>query len=340
MELLDRYLQAVREYLLRNRRDDIVKELGDNILSQMEDQAAELGRPLTEAEQAAILKQHGHPLVAAARYRRQPLQQLVGPSLFPLYWYMLQVIIFFVAAFHVVLAVVFGLGTGSALQGLVAAWGSFWLWALVAVGGLTIAFGLIEYFGGGKIPFTETFNPLELPEVKKPAAPAGNALDESVMGCLFLIVWPIFLHSATPSFARSNPVRLAPAWWHFEIPMLLSVALGTAAAFASLLRPQYPYLRAALRLMSDFIGVITFYFFLLTGEFLVAANADAAAKLNAPVHVGHYIFTAGQIANMAAGLAVLIALIVFFFDGLVEAARLLRGRRRSAIVAHEGNGIL
>ena len=43
---------------------------------------------------------------------------------------------------------------------------------------------------------------------------------------------------------------------------------------------------------------------------------------------------------MAAGLAVLIALIVFFFDGLVEAARLLRGRRRSAIVAHEGNGIL
>ncbi len=56
MELLDRYLQAVREYLLRNRRDDIVKELGDNILSQMEDKAAELGRPLTEAEQAAILK--------------------------------------------------------------------------------------------------------------------------------------------------------------------------------------------------------------------------------------------------------------------------------------------
>lgn len=340
MELLDRYLQAVREYLLRNRRDDIVKELGDNILSQMEDKAAELGRPLTEAEQAAILKQHGHPLVAAARYRRQPMQQLVGPSLFPLYWYMLQVLIFIVAAFHLVLAVVLGLTTGSALQGMVSAWGSFWLWALVAVGGLTIAFGLIEYFGGGKIPFTETFDPLELPAVRKSAPPGGNSLAEAVMGSLFLVAWPIFLHSATPSFARSNPVRLAPAWWHFEIPMLLSVALGTAAAFASLLRPQYPYLRAALRLMSDFIGVITFYFFLLTGEFLVAANADAAAKLNVPVHVGNHIFTAGQIANMAAGFALLIALIVFFFDGLVEAARLLRGRRRSAIVAHEGNGIL
>src|SRR5262249_62155455 len=90
MELLERYLEAVREYLIRGRREDIVKELGDNILSQMEDKAAELGRPLNETEQAAVLKQYGHPLVAAARYRRLPLQQLIGPALFPLYWYALQ----------------------------------------------------------------------------------------------------------------------------------------------------------------------------------------------------------------------------------------------------------
>lgn len=338
MELLDRYLQAVRGYLLRSRRDDIVKELGGNILSQMEDREAELGRPLNEAEQAEILKQHGHPLVAAARYRRQPMQQLVGPTLFPLYWYMIEAVVVMVAAFHLVLAVVLAIVNGSALQGMVAAWGSFWLWALVAVGGLTICFGLIEYFGGGKI--TETFDPLELPEIKKSAPPRGNALAELVMGILFLIAWPVFLHSAAPSFARSNPVRLAPAWWYFEIPMLLSVALGTAAAFASLLRPQYPYLRAALRLMSDFIGVITFYFFLLTGEFLVAANADAAAKLNASVHVGNHIFTVGQIANLAAGLALLIALIVFFCDGLWEATRLFLARRQPAIITHESNGIV
>jgi hypothetical protein len=34
-------------------------------------------------------------------------------------------------------------------------------------GALTIGFGLAEYFGGGKIPFTDSFNPLELPEAKK-----------------------------------------------------------------------------------------------------------------------------------------------------------------------------
>jgi hypothetical protein len=339
MELLERYLQAVREYLLRNRRDDIVKELGDNILSQMEDKAAELGRPLNEAEQAAILKQHGHPLLAAARYRRLPLQQLIGPTLFPLYWYMLQAMIFFVAAFHIVLAVVLALSTGSAFQGMVVAWGSFWLWALVGVGGLTIGFGLIEYFGGGRVPFTQTFDPMELPAVKRPVPPGGNSLAQLVMGGLFLIAWPVFLHSAMPSFAKAIPVRLAQEWWDFEVPMLLVVVLGMAAAFVSLFRPQYPRLRAVLRFVSDVAGVITFYFFLLTGEFIVV-NAGAAARLNDPVHIGNKLFTAGQIANYAVALGPLIALIVFFFDGLLEATRLLRARPQPTAIGHQSNGIL
>jgi hypothetical protein len=34
MELLERYLQSVRTYLIRHRRDDIGKEMGDNILGR------------------------------------------------------------------------------------------------------------------------------------------------------------------------------------------------------------------------------------------------------------------------------------------------------------------
>jgi hypothetical protein len=339
MELLERYLQAVRGYLLRRRRDDIVKELGDNILSQMEDRAEELGRPLNEIEQAAILKLHGHPLLAAARYRRMPMQQLIGPALFPLYWYLLQALLVFVTAFHVVLAGVVGLTRGSVFEGLVVAWGSFWLWVLVAVGGITVAFGLIEYFGGGKVPFTETFDPRDLPEIKRSAPPRGNSLAELVLGGLFLIVWPAILHLPAPPFARSSPVHLAPVWWRFEIPMLLVMALGTAAAFVSVFRPKYSWLRSALRLASDVAGAVTFYLLLLTGEFIVI-GPNAPAQLNDPVHVGSHVFTAGQIANAAAGVAPLILLITFFCDGLLEAARLLRPRRNRGIVSHESNGIL
>lgn len=338
MELLDRYLQAVRSYLLGNRRDDIVKELGDNILSQMEDKASELRRPLNQFEQAAILKQYGHPLVAAARYRRLPLQQLVGPTLFPLYWYALQAILVFVAAFHVMIAIVVAMSRGSVLEGMVAAWGSFWLWALVAVGGLTVVFGLIEYFGGGKVPFTETFDPCELPKIKKQSPPRDNAPVELIMKSLFLVGWPIFLHSSSPAFAKSIPFRLAPVWWRFEIPMLLVVALGIAVAYISLFRPQYQRLRAGLRLFSDVAGIVILYFFLQAGEFIVA-NAGLGASLSNPVRIGHHVFTIGQLANFAVALPVLLTLVGFFFDALVEATRLLRAMRRPNVVT-QSNGIL
>ena len=64
------------------------------------------------------------------------------------------------------LAVVLTLSKHSVVSGVAEAWGSFWLWIFAGVGGLTICFGLIEYFTGGKIPFTNTFDPFQLPELK------------------------------------------------------------------------------------------------------------------------------------------------------------------------------
>src|SRR5713101_1518079 len=95
--LLDRYVSAVRTYLPEDQQDDIVTELSANIQSEMDDREATLGRPLSEAEQEAILQQHGHPMIVAGRYR--PNQgslvfgrQWIGPTLFPFYLRTLQVV--------------------------------------------------------------------------------------------------------------------------------------------------------------------------------------------------------------------------------------------------------
>ena len=90
MELLDRYLKTVGTYLPKSQRADIIRELSENIRSQIEDREAELGRPLNEAEQAGLLKQVGNPLVVAGRYQKDQRtvafgRQLIGPALFPLY---------------------------------------------------------------------------------------------------------------------------------------------------------------------------------------------------------------------------------------------------------------
>jgi hypothetical protein len=84
MDLIDRYLNAVAAQLPQEERDDIIAELRDLILSRFEAGEEKLGRALTEDEQEAILREIGHPLVVAARYRKGP-DALVGPELFP-YW--------------------------------------------------------------------------------------------------------------------------------------------------------------------------------------------------------------------------------------------------------------
>ena len=59
MDLIDRYLQAVKFWLPSEQKQDIVAELSEDLHSQVEDKESELGRPLSGAEVEAILKKGG-----------------------------------------------------------------------------------------------------------------------------------------------------------------------------------------------------------------------------------------------------------------------------------------
>jgi hypothetical protein len=96
MTLVDRYLRAVRDHLPRGQQDDIINELADSLHSRMEDEAASRGRPLLETEESAILKEFGHPMTVAARYRADERsvtfgRRLIGPELFPTYMQVLAI---------------------------------------------------------------------------------------------------------------------------------------------------------------------------------------------------------------------------------------------------------
>ena len=56
MELIDRYLEAVKWMLPRKQQDDVVHELNDEILSRVGGKEDGVVRPLTEDEQVALLK--------------------------------------------------------------------------------------------------------------------------------------------------------------------------------------------------------------------------------------------------------------------------------------------
>jgi len=81
MELLDRYLHAVKFWLPKAQSQDILAELSEDIHSQIEEKETELGRKLNDSEVEAILKRLGRPVLVANRYA--PQQYLIGPVLFP-----------------------------------------------------------------------------------------------------------------------------------------------------------------------------------------------------------------------------------------------------------------
>ena len=123
MELLDRYIRVLRLFLPRRQRDDIVREISEEIHEQILDKEGTLGRRLTVDEEAEVIGRLGHPLVTAARYR--PQQHLIGPIVFPYYWIALKVVLALMLFGHAVsFAVVVSdtrsfLAVGQALEGTV-----------------------------------------------------------------------------------------------------------------------------------------------------------------------------------------------------------------------------
>jgi hypothetical protein len=140
--VVELYLLQLKSLLPRARRDDVVAEIGESIAAAIEERERELGRKLDDAETSAILLRYGHPIAVAGRYL--PMQQLIGPRVFPLYWYMIQGVVVVIAAIAGIVAAIALLteprATRAAMQVLV---GFFWI-ALDAAALVTLLFVLLD----------------------------------------------------------------------------------------------------------------------------------------------------------------------------------------------------
>ncbi|MGE3403502.1 MAG: hypothetical protein AB7K63_12980, partial [Vicinamibacterales bacterium] len=107
MTLVDRYFETLRVFLPGDDHADVIRELREDIDEPVSEQEAALGRRLQEAEEAAVLKPLGHPLLLASRYR--PQRHLIGPLVFPYYWLALRVALVLFTIVHLLDAGVDGL---------------------------------------------------------------------------------------------------------------------------------------------------------------------------------------------------------------------------------------
>lgn len=265
MELIERYLQAVKFWLPKQQKDDIIAELSADIYAQVEERETALGRKLNEAEVEEILKQRGHPLLVANRFL--PQESLIGPVLFPIYRFVLKIFVFgyLLPATLVWIGLMIFSPTYRFEQTHPSWFGAFaslfsylWTTSCIAVLAVTLVFAVLERMQA-RIHFFERWNPRKLPPVRNiNLIPRSSSAIEVAVNLIFFVWWAVYAHSTEVRIGSMIHISFQPQWlWFFW--GYLALALGNAAlSSANLLHPYWTITRAKLRLFSDAVGAAFF----------------------------------------------------------------------------------
>jgi hypothetical protein len=270
MELLNSYLKAVRMYLPKSQRADIIKELSENLLSQMEEKEAALGRPLTEDEEESILMKHGDPLSVASRYGNSTCGvsfgvQLISPEIFPLYRNILLFDWILTSAIFIVLAII---GTPVTISNFLVPI----LMQFVVVTGIFVIIDRLQ---------RNSHQHWSFPPAHLQPIPRWQSISGIVLWTVVSIWW-----AAVPHFpwlllgSAVGSVKLAPVWEMFYAPILFLFLAGLAQRWINLLRPQWNWLLPATRLMTNGIA--------LAIQYSIWKNLPAVVVADAATNSAHY----------------------------------------------------
>jgi len=316
MELLDRYLHAVKFWLPKAQQDDIIKELSDNILSQMEDKESELGRPLNEAEQSAILKQHGHPMLAASRY--WPRQHLIGPAVFPIYWFVLKIAVVLAVALSF-LSCLSVLAGANPAQEVVQVLLRVPAVALTTFAWITAVFAVLDY-GQSKLKRLDKWDPASLPRIDKQKPPKTHPkpIADLIASSVFVLWWllvprfPFLIFGPGEAFLKLSPGVLA---LHTTIMLLLLVPV--ALQLVNVLRPSPDWLRPVTQLLSKIVALVIISVLMKAGT-LVLVSANAPGNLT----------QIAAVVNINISLVLAVISVIVVLQILMTVVRLIRGESR------------
>ena len=254
MELVDRYLHAVKFWLPRSQKDDIIAELSEDLRSQIEEREAELGYTLTDAEVEPILKRCGSPMVVAGRYL--PQQSLIGPTLFPIYRIIIRsLILYFLLPWFVLMLGVTIFSPdfradhpGAALFASLEPW---WLACTYSLFFNTLIFALLDR-SQARQHLVEDWNPRSLPAVRDPnAIPRGGTIFELTFLVATLDIWIQLdaFHRVFHIFGTT--ITLSSRWPYFFWALMVVSVAGIIVSCMHLSNPRWTRLSASLRLGLD-----------------------------------------------------------------------------------------
>ncbi len=271
MDMLSRYLYAVYNDLPKKvAREDITAEIGDALQSQIDEREAALGRPLTDDEEAAIIKAYGHPRLVAGRYEAVPY--LIGPDLLPFYWYTLRLVLTIVLSIELIGGALFALGEGK-MTIFIAALDAAWNSAIYICGAVTVAFAVIERMNSKKTLLERLgvarWDPRRLPSPPQTGAapiPRANSVIEFIVNVIAILAlldvpgfryWVLYVFVAGPLAGAHIPAEFNyPAWTPVYAGALLGAAVIAIADVVAFYRPTLATVYRWIRVAANTITLI------------------------------------------------------------------------------------
>lgn len=325
MDLVERYVHAVRFWLPRAQQDDLAAELAEDIHSQIEEQEGKLGRKLTELEVASLLKERGRPMLVANRYR--PQQYLIGPVLFPVY----RLVIIIVALCYAVpwtltwisLVILDPFYRSHLGAGATKVWGNFLGAMLIALGAVTLIFVILDRVKPN-LKFLKDWDPHDLPAVRDPQRiPRVNSTIELAANLVFVVWWVADMWSTTIFNHGGTRIVFAPIWKIFLWAFFLIAVANILLAVANLIRPYWTWLRASIQLVLTIAGAVAFCWLLK-----VKLLAEIAGPDLSPIRAAHLANVINATASKCFPFAVMACVLIVALSGVGRLIRL--GRRRAA----------
>jgi hypothetical protein len=336
VDLLERYLEAVRHCLPQAQAEDIVAELGDDLRQQMEDRESDLGRALNQGEVAAILKQRGHPMKVAGAYL--PAQYLIGPGLYPVWRFVVKLVLGWILppVFLFIVGPATFLSSSHHARAILETAVGLLQAELFSLGCITTAFAVLERTQR-KVSIFSDWDPRHLPRVPalrgQPRISRANATGEIVTSVISTAFWIALMeHGARSISLGAASVTPAPVWHTVQWPILLLCLAGIPLGWMGWVRPYAVRARVIFKVAIDaahgaIIGVL-----LHAG---IWANVAVASNPSDEANATHWVNVGFEI-----GLVFLAAIVLA--DAIMEVTRLFPKRPRSGIFAgsaHHTGGI-
>jgi hypothetical protein len=309
-ELLDRYIHAVSLMLMLppGKVEDIAAEVRSNLESQMDDRAMTLGRELRPEEVSAMLKQYGHPAKVAQQYREQPGRVLIGPTLFPFYWFTLRAILAVWVTIRVIVAVFALQGTSPTGTILLALGRDVLLAALIIPSGVTLLFAVWEYLEI-KFPYSERWKPEALAPVPPPGPqpPKPRPMVQIIGGIAWLMFLALALYSPWFFWVWGARGVFSPsdALYALRFPLWLLAFVGLFQSWLAYTRFAARAWRRVLRIAVVTAGVALAVFLLTTGDLLIAGPKWQPTQARSLATLNQMIAGVLVLACILAGLAFL-----------------------------------